>query len=74
MAAQYVNFISQLQAQKRNTMHILHFILTLVFWPWVVVWIALAWSNNKHNQVINTEIIKLEYSMSHNKGLCDETK
>ncbi|XP_076435419.1 uncharacterized protein LOC143275307 isoform X2 [Babylonia areolata] len=28
--------------QKRGVNHVLHFIITLFFWPWVIVWIILC--------------------------------
>lgn len=33
-----------------KTMHILHLILTILFPPWLIVWIFCAISNNQKNQ------------------------
>lgn len=33
----------------KNTWHILHLIITLIFFPWVLVWICCAMINSQHN-------------------------
>lgn len=37
----------------KNTWHILHLILTLLFWPWLLVWICCAMLNNQHNAKVD---------------------
>lgn len=36
----------------KETAHFLHFILTLLFLPWVVVWVWRVLSNSQHNKMI----------------------
>lgn len=33
----------------RNTWHVLHFILTLIFLPWLLVWILRIMMNSQYN-------------------------
>ncbi len=49
--------IDQLEACKSNTWHTVHFIMTIIFIPWIVVWIGCAWVNNKHNKNIDAHIV-----------------
>jgi len=37
----------------KNTWHILHLILTLLFWPWLLVWICCAMLNSQHNAKVD---------------------
>lgn len=37
----------------KNTWHILHLIITLLFWPWLLVWICCAMLNNQHNAKVD---------------------
>jgi len=48
--------IANLQSQYKETKHILHFILTILFVPWVVVWIGCGVMNSLHNQEIDIKI------------------
>lgn len=34
-----------------TTMHWLHFLVTLLFWPWLLVWMIRWSSNNKKNKL-----------------------
>lgn len=36
----------------KETAHFLHFILTLLFFPWVVVWVWRVLSNSQHNKMV----------------------
>jgi hypothetical protein len=38
---------------KRNTNHFGHFILTVLFFPWVIAWIAFYISNRNYNDHID---------------------
>ena len=35
----------------KQTNHILHAILTLIFLPWALIWIGVALTNKQHNEV-----------------------
>ena len=39
-----------MKSNYKETWHGLHFILTVLFFPWVVVWVARAAINNAHNR------------------------
>lgn len=36
--------------QFKKTMHILHLILTILFWPWLIIWIWRTVANSQANQ------------------------
>lgn len=50
--------------QHRHTNHIGHFILTILFFPWVLAWILFHLSNQRHNDQVDM----LMYQMNHKKG------
>lgn len=52
------NNINLLKAQKRKTNWILHLVLTVIFWPWIVVWIVAGLRNASHNQYIDDLILE----------------
>ncbi len=46
--------------QKRNTNHVLHLILTICTGGfWVIVWLLVANSNNRHNDAINRKMSRI---------------
>lgn len=51
--------IKALNASRRNTWHILHFIVTVVFIPWVLVWIGCTVINTRHNKSVDIEIARM---------------
>ncbi|UAV89627.1 hypothetical protein [Pseudomonas phage COT4] len=38
---------------KRYTNHIGHFILSILFFPWVLAWIAFYLANQRHNDEVD---------------------
>lgn len=55
----HVETIKALNESKRNTWHILHFIATIIFIPWVFVWILCAVINHRHNKSVDIEIARV---------------
>lgn len=49
------------KAQESKTNHILHFLVSLIFLPWIVVWLVCAGSNGSKNKALRA---KLELSFS----------
>jgi len=41
----------------RATSHFVHFVLTILFFPWIIVWVLCASMNSRHNQ---KELYKLQ--------------
>ena len=54
----------------RKTSHLLHLIMTIIFIPWVLVWIWCATSNSRYNAQIafNTQQDILEELKKSNRG------
>ena len=42
-----------MRGEYRNTWHVLHFILTLFFLPYALVWILRIMLNNQHNAKVD---------------------
>jgi Cu/Ag efflux pump CusA len=42
----------------KNTSHVLHAILSIIFFPWLIVWLWCASSNSKTNKWIDREAQK----------------
>jgi hypothetical protein len=40
----------------KHTMHILHIVLSILFFPWLLIWLWRASSNAKHNKAIDKTI------------------
>lgn len=57
--------------KQRKTMHFLHFILTVLFVPWCLVWIWCATSNSRYNAQIafNTQQDILKELKKQNRGV-----
>jgi len=53
-----------LEQQKKKTAHIVHFIITLFFWPWLLMWLFCHIENKQHNNYIDALIAN---EMSQNK-------
>jgi hypothetical protein len=45
-----------LEAQKKDTKHLLHFFITVLFFPWLIGWIIVASANRRHNEKIQHDI------------------
>lgn len=39
--------------KRKSTWHILHLILTIIFLPWVLIWVFCTLSNNSHNRAMD---------------------
>lgn len=39
--------------EYKKTSHIFHFILTILFFPWAIVWVLCALRNHQHNAVVD---------------------
>lgn len=65
---EYAYQIQHLNAQKRETMHVLHFILTLIFPLWILVWVYCGVVNSQRNQEIDLHIAILYDKMYEHKG------
>lgn len=50
--------------QHRRTNHFGHLILSLLFFPWVIAWIAFHLHNQRHND----EVDRLMFQMMHKNG------
>lgn len=48
--------IAKLQSHYRSTWHIVHLIISVLFFPWIVIWIMQGVSNSVHNKQIDNEI------------------
>jgi hypothetical protein len=46
--------------QHRKTSHIGHLLLTILFFPWALVWIAFYISNRNYNERVDERIDRLE--------------
>lgn len=48
--------------KHKSTWHLLHFILTIIFWPWIIVWVGCAASNSSYNAkqklAFNNEVLE----------------
>lgn len=42
--------------QKRSTNHFGHLILTILFFPWAIAWIAFYISNRNHNDRVDERL------------------
>lgn len=51
--------IAELQSEYRSTWHVVHFIASVLFIPWIVIWIMQGVSNTIHNNQIDEEIEKV---------------
>lgn len=38
--------------KRKNTWHILHLILTIIFLPWLLIWVFCTLTNNSHNRAM----------------------
>lgn len=52
------NYLNALQESKRKTMHFFHFVLTVIFIPWLAVWIYVAYNNSRHNEQVELECFR----------------
>ncbi len=50
--------------QLRKTRHFLHFVLSVLFFPWLLVWCVCHFSNRSHNQRAQLAMMQ----MMHNRG------
>lgn len=41
-----------MQYKRKNTWHLLHLIITIFFWPWLLIWMFCTLSNNSHNRAM----------------------
>lgn len=48
--------IAELQLQKKKTSHIFHGIMTVLFVPWVIVWVICHMKTKEHNDMIDVFI------------------
>lgn len=55
-----MNKIEQLQSQKVSTNHLLHAILSLVFFPWIAMWIMFYLINRQTNRNIDIAIAQVD--------------
>lgn len=39
--------------QYKSCSHVFHFLITILFWPWLLVWIACAASVARHNRRVD---------------------
>lgn len=51
--------VAELQSHYRSTWHVVHFIVSVLFFPWIVVWIMQGVSNKLHNMEIDNEIERI---------------
>ncbi len=48
--------IIELQSQYKSTEHVIHFVVTMLFTPWVIVWIVQGVGNKIDNTEIDNKI------------------
>lgn len=48
--------VAELQSHYRSTWHIVHLIASVLFFPWIIVWIMQGVSNSVQNKQIDNEI------------------
>ncbi|MBG23723.1 MAG: hypothetical protein CMF22_10405 [Idiomarinaceae bacterium] len=44
---------------RKSTWHVLHFIATVLFWPWLIVWLVFWGLNTAHNKAVDIAIRNL---------------
>lgn len=44
------------KAQENKTNHILHFLVSLIFLPWLIVWVVCAGSNGTKNKKLRQHL------------------
>lgn len=45
--------------QKRRTNHFGHLLLTILFFPWAIAWIAFHLSNQRHNDQVDMVMFQM---------------
>lgn len=56
-----------MKSNYRKTWHILHFILTVLFLPYCIIWIICTLSNNAYNRNLqHYEMLDMMGKMNHN--------
>jgi len=51
-------YIAELQSQYKSTWHLIHLIVTVLFVPWIIIWICQYFNNKSHNLFIDSQIEK----------------
>lgn len=63
-------FARELMASKKYTSHLFHFVMTIIFFPWALVWILCHARTKEHNDVVDRTLASM-YDYNGDTEGCD---